>query len=108
MIGAARSMLAEVQMADLSRLVGVLTMANDANLDNRSSVVDCINNPVIAHSYPPQVVSTSQLFAASWARLFGEGVDLRCHTKNDDVWERLNLLGGGPYDSHLMHDGGLS
>jgi hypothetical protein len=107
MINAARSMLAKVPPADLSRLIGVLPMANDANLDNRSSVVDCINNSVIADSYPPQVVSTAQLLAASRTRLLGGGVDFRCHTKNDDVGERLNLLGGGPYDSHLMHDGGL-
>lgn len=88
-------------------LVRILAMANDANLDHGSRVVDRINNSVITYSYPPQVVSPPQLFAASRSRLFGEGVDLGGDPEKDTVGQRLELLGGRPSDPHLMHGGDL-
>ena len=60
--------------------VGVLPIANRADLDDGRLVIDVVDDPIVAHAHPPEIARAPQLLAPRRTRGRGQLIELPRHS----------------------------
>lgn len=82
-------------LLDPSSSIGIAAVANSDDVDHPTSIVQAVDDAVVADADAPQISGTMQLARASWSWVASQSLDPRDDSLDNRRVECLQFLAGG-------------